>query len=69
MACGGSGDVLAGMIAGLVAQGLPAEAAAWAGVYLHGCAGDAAADELGEYSLNALDIVSAIPRVIKDWTV
>ncbi|MGE5381066.1 MAG: NAD(P)H-hydrate dehydratase [Methylocystaceae bacterium] len=69
MACGGSGDVLAGMIAGLVAQGLPAEAAAWMGVYLHGCAGDIAADDLGEYSLNALDIVSAIPRVIKDWTV
>ncbi|GBF76562.1 putative bifunctional ADP-dependent NAD(P)H-hydrate dehydratase/NAD(P)H-hydrate epimerase, partial [Paenibacillus sp. 598K] len=43
MATGGTGDVLAGVIGGLLAQGLPPLTAAVLGVYLHGAAGDAAA--------------------------
>jgi NAD(P)H-hydrate epimerase len=66
MATGGSGDVLTGIIAALVAQGLPLFDAATLGVYLHGLAGDAAADELGEYSVMASDIIEHISTVIKD---
>ncbi len=66
MATGGSGDVLAGMIAALIAQKMPPFEAATLGVYVHGLAGDAAAEALGEYSVMASDIVSAIPEVIKD---
>ena len=57
MAKGGSGDVLAGLVAGLLAKGMSAEDAAVAGVYLHGAAGDRAADAIGEESMNASDIL------------
>jgi len=58
MATGGSGDVLTGMVAGWLAQGLgPAEACLLA-VYLHGAAGDLAARELGEVAMTAGDILS-----------
>ena len=66
MATGGSGDVLTGIIAALVAQGLPLFGATTLGVYIHGLAGDAAADELGEYSVMASDIVEHISTIIKD---
>jgi NAD(P)H-hydrate epimerase len=66
MATGGSGDVLTGIIAALITQGLPLFEAATLGVYIHGLAGDAAADELGEYSVMASDIVEHISTVIKD---
>ena len=61
----GSGDVLSGMIAGLMAQGnfSPAEAAI-IGVYLHGLAGDVVADEVGEVPLVASDIIDAIPEAL-----
>jgi hydroxyethylthiazole kinase-like uncharacterized protein yjeF len=64
MAAGGVGDVLAGMIAGLAAQGLTPWQAATAGVYLHGLAGDLAAKEKGEYGLIASDLVEKIPYAI-----
>lgn len=65
MATGGTGDVLTGMIAGLIAQGLvPFEAAA-AGVYLHGLAGDLAAERIGQPSLLASDLVTAIPGAVR----
>ncbi len=65
MATGGSGDVLTGIVAGLLAQGMdPAEAAA-AGAYLHGAAGDAAAREKGMMGLVAGDILTALPGVTK----
>jgi len=65
MATAGSGDVLSGMIGALLAQKLPPAAAAAVGVYLHGAAGDAAASQLGEYSVKAGDILRFIPAAFK----
>ncbi len=62
MATAGSGDVLTGLIAGLMAQGLRGEEAACAGVYLHGAAGDLARKHRGEWGLKAGDISQAIPE-------
>ena len=61
MAKGGSGDVLAGIIAALCGQ-LPLEKAIPAAVYLHGHAGDIAAEKYGEYSLTPSDIISLLPE-------
>ena len=65
MATGGSGDVLSGIIGGLAAQGLCPKDAANAGAYIHGLAGDLAAEALTEISLTAGDIVSYIPAAFK----
>ena len=65
MATGGSGDVLTGRIAALMAEGLSPFAAAAIGVRMHGAAGDAAAEALGEYSVMASDIIDSIPKVMK----
>jgi ADP-dependent NAD(P)H-hydrate dehydratase / NAD(P)H-hydrate epimerase len=66
LASGGTGDVLAGAIAGLVAQGLePFDAAALA-VYLHGRAGEKVRSELGDAGLLASDLLPALPQVIKE---
>jgi NAD(P)H-hydrate epimerase len=66
MATGGSGDVLTGILAGLLAQTphLPLEATL-AAVYLHGKAGDLAKEALGERSLVASDILRFLPQVLK----
>ncbi|MFZ5596057.1 MAG: NAD(P)H-hydrate dehydratase [Bacillota bacterium] len=61
MATGGSGDVLTGVIAGLIAQGMDVAGAAAAGVYIHGLAGDRAALEKGMMGLIAGDILEALP--------
>jgi ADP-dependent NAD(P)H-hydrate dehydratase / NAD(P)H-hydrate epimerase len=66
MATAGAGDVLSGMIAAFVGQGLTAESAALLGVYLHGLAGDAAARKYGEISMMAGDIIKQIPATIKN---
>lgn len=65
LAKAGSGDVLTGMIAGFVAQGLTAKDAAILGVYLHGLAGELASRDLTEYSVLADDILRYIPAAIK----
>lgn len=62
MATGGTGDVLTGLIAALLGQGLEAFEAAQLGVHLHGLAGDMARDELGEAGLIASDLLSYLPR-------
>lgn len=67
MATGGSGDVLTGMIAALLAGGLLREEAATLGVYLHGLAGDYASQELGTRSMLARDIIEALPKVFMDY--
>jgi NAD(P)H-hydrate epimerase len=62
MATAGSGDVLTGIITGLLAQGYNRQEACLMGVYLHGLAGDLAAKELGEYSLMASDLIDYLPK-------
>jgi NAD(P)H-hydrate epimerase len=61
MATAGSGDVLTGMIAGFLAQGLNPLDASILGTYMHGLAGDSAASEKGMHSLIASDIIDKIP--------
>lgn len=63
MSTGGSGDVLDGIIAGLLAQGTEPYTAATLGVYLHGLAGDIASEMLSEYSVMASDIIDALPEI------
>lgn len=65
MAKGGSGDVLTGIITGLLSQGYSAKDATIAGVYLHGLAGDLAVIEKGYYSLTASDLVEFLPQSFK----
>ena len=67
MATAGSGDVLTGIITGLIAQGLKPQDAAYAGVYLHGLAGDLAAQIKGERGLIAGDLISCLPEVLKKF--
>ena len=64
MATGGSGDVLSGIITGLMAQGLTTFEASALGVYIHGCAGDEAALSNGKYSMVAGDIIDNIKNVL-----
>ena len=64
MATGGSGDVLTGMVAALLAQGMSPAHAAASGAYLHGMAGDMAVIKTGMPGLTASDILGHIPRAI-----
>ncbi len=65
LATGGTGDVLTGVIAALVGQGLEPFAAAQLGVHMHGLAGDLARDELGEIGLVASDLLHYLPRAFR----
>lgn len=65
MATAGAGDVLTGMIASFIAQGLKPFGAAKLGVYLHGLSGDIAASRKGQVSLIASDILECIPKAIE----
>ena len=64
MAKGGSGDILTGMIASLLAQGIEPYEACKAGVFVHGRAGDIALQHRGEYGMKARDIIDSIPDAI-----
>jgi NAD(P)H-hydrate epimerase len=68
MATGGSGDVLTGILLGLVSQGYSPEEACKLGVYIHGLAGDIAAEEMTEIGMTAHDIVNALPTAWKKIT-
>ncbi|MCX7793244.1 MAG: NAD(P)H-hydrate dehydratase [Thermodesulfovibrionales bacterium] len=68
MAKAGSGDVLTGIIAGLMAQGLSPLNASILGVYMHGLAGDIGSKEKGLWSLLASDIIEYIPGAFKELT-
>jgi hydroxyethylthiazole kinase-like uncharacterized protein yjeF len=65
MATGGSGDVLTGLITGLLAQGLEPLDAALSGVYLHGLAGDLAAEDTGQEALIAGDMISHLGKAFR----
>ena len=65
MATAGSGDVLTGILLGLLSQGIPQEDACKLGVYIHGLAGDIAASELTETAITASDIIQALPAAWK----
>ena len=64
MASGGMGDVLSGIIGGLLAQGLDAATAAAFGVFAHGAAADAVAERRGEVGLLAGDLIDELPPTI-----
>jgi NAD(P)H-hydrate epimerase len=65
LATAGSGDVLTGIIGGLIAQGASVEDALIVGAYVHGLAGDLAAAELGETSLIATDVIEKLAAAIQ----
>ena len=65
MATAGSGDTLTGILCGLLAQGYPEKEASILGVYLHGLAGDLAADQLSQESMIATDIIEHLGGAFK----
>ncbi len=65
MASGGAGDVLTGLVAALLGQGLDRFEAAVLAVHLHGLAGDLAAEQLGQISLLACDLLDALPDAVR----
>ena len=65
MATGGSGDVLTGILLALVAQGYSREEACKLGVYIHGLAGDIAAEDMTETGMISSDIINALPNAWK----
>ncbi|BCR04098.1 bifunctional NAD(P)H-hydrate repair enzyme [Desulfuromonas versatilis] len=68
LATGGMGDVLTGLIAGLIAQGSPAEEAAVLGVFLHGLAADRLRKTLGEAGMTASDLLRELPAARRELT-
>jgi NAD(P)H-hydrate epimerase len=66
LASAGTGDVLAGTIAGLLSQGLSYFDAAACGAYLHTAAADRVSRELGDAGMVASDLLQALPKVIKN---
>ena len=67
MATAGSGDVLSGIIGSLLAQGMSGLDAAVCGVFMHGMAGDLAAQELGERGMIAGDMVRFLPQALESF--
>lgn len=66
MAVGGSGDVLAGIVGSLCAQGIPSPLATACGVYIHGEAGDLCESAFTQFCMTPTDIISALPQVFKN---
>ena len=66
LSSGGTGDVLTGIIGGLLAQGLSPEDAACCGVYIHGLAGEMARKRLGDAGMLAGDLLSLLPTAVRD---
>jgi NAD(P)H-hydrate epimerase len=66
MSTAGSGDILTGLIASLIAQGVEPGKSALLGVFIHGYSGDLVANEKGEYGMLAEDIVKSIGQVFKE---
>lgn len=66
MATAGSGDVLTGIISSLLAQGMNVETAAPLGVFLHGLSGEEAAENVGNYSMLAEDIINGLKKVLRN---
>ena len=66
MATGGSGDVLSGIIGGLLAQGMEPYEAAKLAVYLHGLSGDVMAEQKSRYGLVASDLLDGLTQVLKE---
>lgn len=66
MAKGGSGDVLTGLLTGLLAQGVEAFAACCCAVWLHGRAGDLAAEEKGHRGMTPADMIEKLPYALKE---
>ena len=66
LSSGGTGDVLTGVIGGLLAQGLSPEHATCCGVYVHGLAGEMAKERLGETGMLAGDLLSLLPTAVRD---
>ena len=64
MATGGSGDVLSGILVSLLGQGIPPLEAAACAAFLHGTAGDLAAETWGQYALAPGDLLEALPRLL-----
>lgn len=64
MATGGMGDVLTGIMAALVGQGIPPVSAAWAGAHLHGLAGDLAAGARGPAGILAREVADTVPAAL-----
>lgn len=65
MAKGGSGDVLAGVLVSLLAQGFTPREAAPLAAWLHGCAGDLCAEALGEYGMTVTDLIARLPEAMR----
>jgi len=68
MATGGSGDVLTGVVAGWMAQGLPIADACALAVYIHGAAGDLAAADVGQVAMTAVDILAQLGDAVLELT-
>jgi NAD(P)H-hydrate epimerase len=66
MATGGTGDVLTGVVTALIGQRMVPLEAAILGAYLHGLAGDFAAEELGRRSMTAMDLIEYLPEAFSE---
>ena len=69
LASGGTGDVLAGIIASLLSQGMSVETAAQIGVHIHGRCADLLVNEKGHRGLIATDLIGMIPTVITGYEI